>query len=124
MTSSSDSRLLVVSGLSGSGKSYVAHALEDIGWTTVDNLPLSLLEELAAEVAEGRMPRRKNAVVLDDVLVVLGAAADEIRAGVDLGRARVLINPEYTSGMASSLRAGLTSLADDVDRVAVILGIA
>jgi molybdenum cofactor cytidylyltransferase len=59
---------------------------------------------------------------LDDVLVVLGAAADEIRAGVDLGRARVLINPEYTSGMASSLRAGLTSLADDVDRVAVILG--
>ncbi len=65
MTSSSDSRLLVVSGLSGSGKSYVAHALEDIGWTTVDNLPLSLLEELAAEVAEGRMPRRKNAVVLD-----------------------------------------------------------
>ena len=65
MTSSSDSRLLVVSGLSGSGKSYVAHALEDIGWTTVDNLPLSLLEELAAEAAEGRMPRRKNAVVLD-----------------------------------------------------------
>jgi UPF0042 nucleotide-binding protein len=65
LTSSSESRLLVVTGLSGSGKSYVAHALEDIGWTTVDNLPLSLLEELATEVAEGRMPRRKNAVVLD-----------------------------------------------------------
>ena len=65
MTASSDSRLLVVTGLSGSGKSYVAHALEDIGWTTVDNLPLSLLQELATEVTEGRMPRRKNAVVLD-----------------------------------------------------------
>lgn len=59
------SRLLVVTGLSGSGKSYVAHALEDIGYTTVDNLPLSLLEDFAAEVAAGRVPRSRSAVVLD-----------------------------------------------------------
>jgi molybdenum cofactor cytidylyltransferase len=58
---------------------------------------------------------------LDDVLVVLGAAADEIRGQVDLGRARVLINSDHASGMASSLRAGLASL-DGVDRVVVILG--
>ena len=58
-------RLVVATGLSGSGKSYVAHALEDIGYATVDNLPLSLLEEFSGEVAAGRMPRRKNAVVLD-----------------------------------------------------------
>jgi UPF0042 nucleotide-binding protein len=58
-------QLLVVTGLSGSGKSYVGHALEDVGYTTVDNLPLSLLSEFAEEVAAGRMPRRKNAVVLD-----------------------------------------------------------
>jgi UPF0042 nucleotide-binding protein len=61
----SDSQLLVVTGLSGSGKSYVGHALEDIGFGTVDNLPLSLLEEFATEVAEGRVPRKRNAVVLD-----------------------------------------------------------
>ncbi|MGE5345278.1 MAG: RNase adapter RapZ [Acidithiobacillales bacterium] len=60
-----DVQLLVVTGLSGSGKSYVGHALEDVGYTTVDNLPLSLLSEFAEEVASGRMPRRKNAVVLD-----------------------------------------------------------
>jgi molybdenum cofactor cytidylyltransferase len=59
---------------------------------------------------------------LDQVVVVLGAAADEIRANVDLGRATVLVNPDHASGMASSLRAGLASLGDDVDRVAVILG--
>jgi CTP:molybdopterin cytidylyltransferase MocA len=58
---------------------------------------------------------------LDDVLVVLGAAASEIRDRVDLGRARVLINPDHASGMASSLRAGLAAL-DGVDRVVVILG--
>ena len=63
-----------------------------------------------------------NASNLDDVLVVLGAAADEIQGRVDLGRARVLINPEHSSGMASSLRAGVVSLGPDVDRVVVILG--
>jgi molybdenum cofactor cytidylyltransferase len=59
---------------------------------------------------------------LNQVVVVLGAAADEIRARVNLGRARVLVNPNHASGMASSLRAGLASLGDDIDRVVVILG--
>ena len=45
-----------------------------------------------------------NASRLDEVLVVLGAAAEEIQAEVDFGRARVLINPDHGSGMASSLR--------------------
>lgn len=61
----SSHRLLVVTGLSGSGKSYAGHALEDIGYTTVDNLPLSLLDEFATEVASGRSPRSRTAVVLD-----------------------------------------------------------
>lgn len=59
---------------------------------------------------------------LDDVLVVLGAAADEVRGRVDFGRARVLVNPDHAAGMASSLKAGLASLARDVDRAVVILG--
>lgn len=59
---------------------------------------------------------------LDDVLIVLGAAADEIQSHVDLGRARVLVNPDHASGMASSLRAGVASLGADVERVVVILG--
>jgi len=59
---------------------------------------------------------------LDDVLVVLGAAAEEIQKRVDLGRARVLVNPDHAAGMASSLKAGLASLAPGVDRVVVILG--
>jgi CTP:molybdopterin cytidylyltransferase MocA len=63
-----------------------------------------------------------NASRLDEVLVVLGAAADEIRGQVDFGRARVLINPDHASGMASSLRAGLAALGVDVDLAMVILG--
>lgn len=37
-------RLLLVTGLSGAGKSSVLDALEDMGWDTVDNLPADLLE--------------------------------------------------------------------------------
>ncbi|HEV2028160.1 MAG TPA: nucleotidyltransferase family protein [Candidatus Dormibacteraeota bacterium] len=62
------------------------------------------------------------ASTLEEVVVVLGAAADEIRSRVDLGRASVLVNPDHAAGMASSLKAGLASLADDVDRAVVILG--
>ncbi len=60
-----ETQLLVVTGLSGSGKSYVGHALEDVGYLTVDNLPLSLLSRFAEEAASGRTSRPKNAVILD-----------------------------------------------------------
>ena len=38
------SELLILSGLSGSGKTTALRALEDIGFLCVDNLPVSLLE--------------------------------------------------------------------------------
>lgn len=41
-------RILLVTGLSGAGKSTVLRTLEDLGWETVDNLPLSLLDPLLA----------------------------------------------------------------------------
>ena len=40
--------LLILTGMSGAGRSTVAHALEDLGWYVVDNLPPSLLPQLAA----------------------------------------------------------------------------
>lgn len=40
--------LMLVTGLSGAGKSTVLRALEDLGWEVVDNLPLSLLPRLIA----------------------------------------------------------------------------
>ena len=63
-----------------------------------------------------------NASKLDEVVVVLGAVADEIRPRVDFGRASVFVNPDHAAGMASSLNAGISSLAPRIDRVVVILG--
>jgi UPF0042 nucleotide-binding protein len=42
-----DRKLIIVSGLSGSGKSVALHTLEDLGFYCIDNLPLFLLRELA-----------------------------------------------------------------------------
>lgn len=43
----SKKEILILTGMSGAGRSTVAHALEDLGWYVVDNLPPSLLPELA-----------------------------------------------------------------------------
>lgn len=51
-------QLLIVTGMSGAGKSTALRTLEDLGWEVVDNLPLRLLERLlavpAGESGEGR----------------------------------------------------------------------
>ncbi len=46
--------ILLVTGLSGAGKSTVLKTLEDLGWETVDNLPLRLLDRLlSTPLSEG-----------------------------------------------------------------------
>ncbi len=50
------------------------------------------------------------AAFCDPVFVVLGAAAGEITSRADLGLAVVLVNPDWETGMASSLRTGLAAL--------------
>jgi UPF0042 nucleotide-binding protein len=47
--------LVIVTGLSGSGKSYVNKCLEDMGYFCVDNLPLELVEPLLARVSASRV---------------------------------------------------------------------
>jgi UPF0042 nucleotide-binding protein len=43
--------VVVITGMSGAGRSTVAHSLEDLGWYVVDNLPPSMLASLC-EIAE------------------------------------------------------------------------
>jgi UPF0042 nucleotide-binding protein len=43
-------RLIIVSGLSGSGKSVALHILEDLGYYCVDNMPAALLKSVIEEV--------------------------------------------------------------------------
>lgn len=47
-------RLLVVTGMSGAGKSTVLAALEDMGWDCVDNLPTGLVDAFVRDTGDGR----------------------------------------------------------------------
>ncbi len=51
-------KLVIVSGLSGSGKSSALHMLEDLGFFCTDNLPLPLLESFVAQMLRGNAPTR------------------------------------------------------------------
>jgi CTP:molybdopterin cytidylyltransferase MocA/ADP-ribose pyrophosphatase YjhB (NUDIX family) len=55
-------------------------------------------------------------------LLVLGAHANEIEAAVDTRGFTVIDNPDYASGQASSLRAGLRGLSPNIDAALVMLG--
>src|SRR6266568_4593409 len=47
------------------------------------------------------------ATALDQVVVVIGGAAAEVRERVDFGSATVVENPEFGDGCASSYRTGI-----------------
>tara|TARA_R110000787_G_scaffold9192_1_gene32292 strand:+ start:1158 stop:2108 length:951 start_codon:yes stop_codon:yes gene_type:complete len=67
MISTADSmRFLLVTGMSGAGKSTALKALEDMGYEAVDNLPLSLLPALIAPHESAvDLPRRPLAIGID-----------------------------------------------------------
>lgn len=46
-------RLIIISGLSGAGKTIALNTLEDLGFYCMDNLPVSLLQEFAIQVNRG-----------------------------------------------------------------------
>lgn len=58
-------RLVLITGLSGSGKSVVARGFEDLDYYTVDNLPLPLLQQFLAHPAENVPGHDRIAVVTD-----------------------------------------------------------
>ena len=56
--------VLILTGMSGAGRSTVAHALEDLGWYVVDNLPPTLLSDL---IKQGVKSEIKSLAVVVDV---------------------------------------------------------
>ena len=84
-------RLIIVSGLSGSGKTVALHALEDAGYYCVDNLHLGLLTAFVRQLMTPRMPLYETAAVGIDArsgieeLDHFGEIIEEIRGlGVNL----------------------------------------
>ena len=64
----------------------------------------------------------QRATGVDELVVVLGRAADEIRHQVDLGSVKVVENPVFGEGCASSYRAGIGALDRQSEAIMIILG--
>jgi UPF0042 nucleotide-binding protein len=78
---------LIVSGLSGSGKSITLHALEDSGFYCIDNLPAKLLPDLAQQIQESSESPQKNIAVGIDARnqAFLGELPEALQRLADLG---------------------------------------
>src|SRR5690606_21325243 len=57
-------RLLLVTGMSGAGKSSALKVLEDLGYEAVDNLPISLLTKLLATEDTGSVDGQDRPIAL------------------------------------------------------------
>lgn len=64
----------------------------------------------------------QQAASLDEVVVVLGRAADQVREQVDFGAACVVENPVFGEGCSSSYRAGIGALDPESSAIMIILG--
>ena len=64
----------------------------------------------------------RRASSLDEVVVVLGRASDQVREQVDFGAARVVENPVFGEGCSSSYRAGIGALNSESAAIMIILG--
>jgi len=70
----------------------------------------------------GWVVRRAEESLLDEVVVVLGHEAEEIRRHVALHRARFVEASDFHEGCTSSIRAGLEALHPQAEAVVLILG--
>ena len=84
-----EARFVVLTGLSGSGKSAAIRALEDLGYFCVDNLPTSLLTTLADLTGKRTGSIKRAAVVVDmrdpDFLTGFPSALQALRTRKSLG---------------------------------------
>jgi len=63
-----------------------------------------------------------NTSCLEDIALVVGANAEDLVVRLDVGRARVVRNPDPSRGLASSLQVGLRGLDPRLHAALVLLG--
>ncbi len=83
MSQVNERAFVLVTGMSGAGRSTAAKALEDLGWFVIDNLPPGMLFSLAEEAGRVKLPADKVAAVVD--VRSLAFTSDLNAAIVELG---------------------------------------
>ncbi len=84
--------------------------------------PKQLLPYQGTILLDWVLAQAEAAQGLDEVILVLGQAAEEIRQHLQVGRAKVLINLVFTEGCSGSYKTGIAALDSRADAVMVLLG--
>ncbi|MDQ0896170.1 RNase adapter RapZ [Agromyces ramosus] len=88
MTVEDEQEMLIVTGMSGAGRSTVGNALEDLGWYVVDNLPPQMLRPLVELVERAGASLPRIAAVVDirgrDFFSELRDIIQALRTGVNV----------------------------------------
>jgi len=92
--------VLIVTGMSGAGRSTVANALEDLGWYVVDNLPPQMLRPLVDLAVHPGNQLPKMAAVVD---VRGGRLFADVRTIVDELRDRATVRVLYLEATDAAL---------------------
>ncbi len=83
--------------------------------------PKQLLAYQGATLLDVTLDRVRGAA-LDQVVVALGGAADEVQEQVDLTGVDVVLNPDFGDGCATSIRTALGRVRNDADGIVLLLG--
>ena len=99
-TETQKQEMLIVTGMSGAGRSTVANALEDLGWYVVDNLPPQMLRPLVelAQHAGDSLPR--IAAVVD---VRGGRLFSDVQEAIDALRDSIVMRVLFLDATDASL---------------------
>ncbi|MFF2369413.1 RNase adapter RapZ [Agromyces sp. NPDC058110] len=88
MATEFEQEMLIVTGMSGAGRSTVGNALEDLGWYVVDNLPPQMLRPLVELVERAGASLPRIAAVVDirgrDFFAELREIIQALRTGVNV----------------------------------------
>jgi UPF0042 nucleotide-binding protein len=94
--------LVLVTGLSGAGRSQAGNVFEDMGWFVIDNLPIELLDKVV-DLVHAKRPNSDHPSAIDKVALVVRTA------NVDLADALATIRPRL-----EDVRVLFLEASDDV----------
>ena len=103
-------------------KKFISGLVLGAGASSRLGQPKQLLPYRGTTLLEWVVGQARRSAALDEVVVVLGLAAEEIRAAVDFGGVKVVDNPVFAEGCSSSYRAGIGATDANSDAIMIILG--
>ncbi len=84
--------------------------------------PKQLAELDGIPLLEHALRAMQAVPAIERIVVVLGARAEEIRAGVDLGDTDIVVCEDWASGQSASLRTGIEAVGDSAEAAVITLG--